>query len=67
MIQRKKCNKTISCNFFGLGLFASYFDLTNKSIYESFTDSPREILSNTPDVIDVVEAGGGNLADLSRH
>ena len=39
----------------------------DKRINESFTDFPREILSNTPDVIDVVEAGGGNFADLSRH
>ena len=37
------------------------------SINESFTELPREILSNTPDVIDIVEAGGGNLADLSRY
>ena len=37
----------------------------DKSINESFADSPREIFPNIPDVIDV--GGGGNLADLSRH
>ena len=29
----------------------------DKSISESFTDSPRKILSNTSDVIEVLEAG----------
>ena len=36
----------------------------DESINDSFIDSPREILSKTPDIIDVVEAGRSRIKDL---